>query len=261
MAQNKLVAIEICLAEGKPEARGQTPAGLRQERTIWTAWQAPGFPVWLQALFPWVERGLPVGGTAALRQIDLFHRHLPRLGDSLVLAYCTAWRALSCWAGPLTCLHIRRRGKLTAPGRQERTIWTACEAPGRQERINWTAWEAPGRQERTAWEPGKQERTRTTGTAWEAPGRHLGGTREAGKDYWDSLGGTREAPGRQERTSWTVWEAPGRQERTIWIAWEARGRHQGGRKGLTGQPARHQGGRKGTGSSLPLSPVRSQNGV
>ena len=42
MAQNKLVAIEICLAEGKPEARGQTPAGLRQERTIWTAWQAPG---------------------------------------------------------------------------------------------------------------------------------------------------------------------------------------------------------------------------
>ena len=121
--------------------------------------------------------------------------------------------------------------------------------------------EAPGRQERTAWEPGKQERTRTTGTAWEAPGRHLGGTREAGKDYWDSLGGTREAPGRQERTSWTVWEAPGRQERTIWTAWEARGRHQGGRKGLTGQPARHQGGRKGTGSSLPLSPVRSQNGV
>ena len=29
-----------------------------------------------------------------------------------------------------------------APGRQERTIWTAWEAPGRQERINW---EAPGR--------------------------------------------------------------------------------------------------------------------
>ena len=26
-----------------------------------------------------------------------------------------------------------------APGRQERTIWTAWEAPGRQERINWEA--------------------------------------------------------------------------------------------------------------------------
>ena len=32
-----------------------------------------------------------------------------------------------------------------APGRQERTHWTACEAPGRQERIDWTACEAPGR--------------------------------------------------------------------------------------------------------------------
>ena len=37
------------------------------------------------------------------------------------------------------------------------------EAPGKQERTNWTAWEAPGRQERTNW------------TAGEAPGRHQGG--------------------------------------------------------------------------------------
>ena len=53
------------------------------------------------------------------------------------------------------------------------------EAPGRQERTNWTAWEAPGRQERTNW------------TACEAPGRHQGGR----KGPLDSLGGTREAPG------------------------------------------------------------------
>ena len=54
------------------------------------------------------------------------------------------------------------RGTREAPGRQERTIWTAWEAPGRQERINWTAWEAPGRQERINW------------TACKAPGRHQG---------------------------------------------------------------------------------------
>ena len=35
------------------------------------------------------------------------------------------------------------------------------------------------------------------------------GTREAGKDHFDSLGGARKAPGRQE----TACEAPGRQER------------------------------------------------
>ena len=36
-------------------------------------------------------------------------------------------------------------GAREAPGRQERTIWTAWEAAGRQERANWTAWEAVGR--------------------------------------------------------------------------------------------------------------------
>ena len=44
------------------------------------------------------------------------------------------------------------------------------------------------------------------------PGGHQGGTREAGKEYLDSLRGTREAPGRQERIIWTAWEAPGRHQ-------------------------------------------------
>ena len=39
-------------------------------------------------------------------------------------------------------------GTRDAPGRQERTNWTACKAPGRQERTNWTASEAPGRHQR-----------------------------------------------------------------------------------------------------------------
>ena len=34
------------------------------------------------------------------------------------------------------------RSTREAPGRQERTNWTAREAPGRQERTNWTACEA-----------------------------------------------------------------------------------------------------------------------
>ena len=63
---------------------------------------------------------------------------------------------------------LRRGGAREAPGRKERTNWTACEAPGRQERAIWRACEAPG--------------------------RHQG----AGKDQWDNLGGTREAPGRHQ---------------------------------------------------------------
>ena len=70
-------------------------------------------------------------------------------------------------------------GTREAPGRQERSNWTACEAPGRHQGGRkgpfWTACEAPGRQERTNW------------IAWEAPG----GTREAGNDHLDSLGGTK----------------------------------------------------------------------
>ena len=144
-----------------------------------------------------------------------------------------------------------------APGKQERTIWTACEAgrkgsigqPARHQggtreagRAIRTAWEALGRQERTIW------------TAWEAPGRqertHWTACKAGRKEPVDSLRGTREAPGRQERTIWTAceapgrqerihWtacEAPGRQERTIWTAWEAPGRHQGGRKPLKEEP-------------------------
>ena len=80
-------------------------------------------------------------------------------------------------------------GTREAPGRQERTKWTACEAPGRQEKTNWTACEAPGKQ--TNW------------TAWEAPGGH-----QAGNYHLDSLGGTKEAPGRQEGTIWQ----PGRHQ-------------------------------------------------
>ena len=112
MAQNGLVAIEICLAEGKPEARGADP-----------------------------------GGSPAGKD------HLHSLADTR-----------------------------EAPGRQERTNWTACEAPGRQERINWTAWEAPGRHQ--------GGRKGLIGQ----PARHQGGTREAGKDLW------------------TAWEAPGRHQ-------------------------------------------------
>ena len=36
-------------------------------------------------------------------------------------------------------------GSREAPGRHQRTSWTAWEAPGRQERTNWTACEVPGR--------------------------------------------------------------------------------------------------------------------
>ena len=84
------------------------------------------------------------------------------------------------------------QGTREAPGRQERTNWTACEAPGRQERINWRAWAAPGRHQ--------GGRKGLIGQL----ARHQGGTREAGKDQLDSLeaqGGTRtncEAPGRHQ---------------------------------------------------------------
>ena len=62
------------------------------------------------------------------------------------------------------------RGTREAPGRQERSIWTACEAPGRHQ-----------------------------GGRKEAPGKHQGGRK----------GPTAEAAGRQKRTNWTAWEAPG----------------------------------------------------
>ena len=39
----------------------------------------------------------------------------------------------------------RASSRREAPGRQEKTIWTAWEAPGRQDRNNWPACEAPGR--------------------------------------------------------------------------------------------------------------------
>ena len=102
-------------------------------------------------------------------------------------------------------------------------------------------WEAPGRQERTIW------------TAWEAPGGtreagkdhldSLGGTREAERTSWTAC----EAPGRglPVRPYVSLFprgEAPGRQDRINWTACEAPGRHQRGRKGLIGQPVRHQGG-------------------
>ena len=102
------------------------------------------------------------------------------------------------------------RGTREAPGRQERTIWTAWEAPGRQERTIWTACEAPGRQERTNW------------TVCEAPGRHQGGRKEPSGQ-----------PGRHQGGRKEPFEPFGQP-----------GRHQGGRKGSIGQPTRHQGGRK-----------------
>ena len=71
------------------------------------------------------------------------------------------------------------------------------------------------------------------------PAKHQGGTREAGKDHWDSPGGRRGSIGQPE--------APGRQERINWTACEAPGRHQAGRKGPIGtrrqeRTNRHQGG-------------------
>ena len=58
------------------------------------------------------------------------------------------------------------------------------EAPGKQERTNWTACKAPGRhQGGRKGPPGPFGR----------PGRRQGDTREAGRDHLDSLGGTREA--------------------------------------------------------------------
>ena len=53
------------------------------------------------------------------------------------------------------------------------------EAPGKQERTNWTACKYQGGTR----EAGKDQLD------------SLRGTREAGKDHLDSLGGTREAPG------------------------------------------------------------------
>ena len=72
-----------------------------------------------------------------------------------------------------------------APGKQERTNWTACKAPGRQERTHLeAAWDAPGK-------TGKDQLGQ--------PGRHQGGRK-----------GLIGQPGRQERTIWTAWDAPGK---------------------------------------------------
>ena len=169
--------------------------------------------------------------------------------------------------------------------------WTAPEAPGQpgvtergyldspggsKQPLSKLRLHGPSRLDSRPWRPPQDlPRTGPTGIVPQ------GGTREAGKNYLDSLWTAWEAPGRQERTNWTACEAPGTQERTIWTACEVGrhkgctrgvkgnpdqggrkgpfgqpGRHQGGRIGLIGQPARHQGGRKG-----PIGqPARHQGG-
>ena len=131
------------------------------------------------------------------------------------------------------------------------------ETQGRQERTIWTAG---GHQGGTR-EAGKNHWDSRGGTR-EAGKDHLGslrGTREAGKDSLDSLRGTREAGKDPLDSLRGTREAPGRHQggtRESRTAWEAPGRHQGGRKGSIGQLARHQGGRK-----KPLGqPGRHQGG-
>ena len=131
----------------------------------------------------------------------------------------------------------------------------------------WTAWEAPGRQERTTWTAGRhQGGTRDhqggrKGPCGE-PRKHQGGTREAGKDHMDSLGGTkgrRKGPfGQPGRHQGGTRDALGFSKAILTReAGKAPGRHQGGRIGLIGQPVRHQGGRKG-----PIGqPGRHQGGT
>ena len=152
----------------------------RRERTIWTAWEAPG-------RHQGGRKGL-VGQPGGTREAPGTGKdHLDSLG-----------------------------GTREAPGRQESTNWTACEAPGRQERtIDWDslAWEAPGRHQGgrkglwTAWEaPGRHQ----GGRKGQSAVRHQGG-----RKGWTAWEASREAPGRQERTNWTACEAPwrpGRQE-------------------------------------------------
>ena len=68
------------------------------------------------------------------------------------------------------------RGTREAPGRQERTIWTAWEAPGRQERINWTAWRHQGGRKGSIGQLARHQGGRKEPPG--QPGRHQGGTRE-----------------------------------------------------------------------------------
>ena len=62
---------------------------------------------------------------------------------------------------------------------QERSNWTTCEAPGRQERTNWTAW---GGTKGLIGQPGMH-------LAGKNHLHRLGGTRETKKDQLDNLGG------------------------------------------------------------------------
>ena len=96
---------------GRKGLIGQPARHSEQERTLWTACEAPGRQARRQ------ERIIldSPGGT----------REVPERQGR------TIWTARE------------------APGRQERTNWTACETPGRHQRgrkgLFWTAREAPGR--------------------------------------------------------------------------------------------------------------------
>ena len=135
---------------------------------------------------------------------------------------------------------VTGRGHLDSPG-------------GSKQPLSKLRLHGPSRLDSRPWRPPQDlPRTGPTGIVPQ------GGTREAGKNYLDSLWTAWEALGRQERTNWTACEAPGTQERTIWTACEV-GRHkgctrgvkgnpdQGGRKGPFGQPGRHQGGTREAG--------------
>ena len=134
-----------------------------QERTIWTAWEAPG-------RHKGCTRGVkgnpdqggrkgPFGHAAQGSTREAGKEHL----DSLRGTREAGKDSVDSLRGTREAGKDQLdsfRGTREAPGRQERAIWTAWETPGRQERINLDS---------------------------------LGGTREAGKDQLDSLRGTREA--------------------------------------------------------------------
>ena len=95
--------------------------------------------------------------------------------------FCLSFNTISMANGPV-------RGK--SWGRLHRRLPVDWPLKGHSEHRSAIDREAPGRQERTIWTAYQGGRTGSIGQ----PGRHQGGTREAGKDQLESLRGTREAP-------------------------------------------------------------------
>ena len=99
-----------------------------------------------------------------------------------ILCYERVLKAILCYER----VHLDSLGSTReAPGRQERTNWTAWEAKGRQERTNWTACEAPGRHQGGRKGPIGQPARHQGGRKgpFGQPGRHQGGTRGYEKTF------------------------------------------------------------------------------